>query len=145
MTRPTVLVGLDDSAAARAALAWAARYCRRTVSALRAVNVLQWPIGVASIGRPAEQVLFLPEREVSSDYLRAIRGIFRDVEPEASWMLTFAEGDAGEVLVRLAEDNEFELLVVGTQEHVGFRRAVLGSVSHYCLSHARCPVVAVPR
>jgi len=90
-------------------------------------------------------VLFLPEREVSSDYLHAIRGIFRDVEPEASWMLTFAEGDAGEVLVRLAEDNEFELLVVGTQEHVGFRRAVLGSVSHYCLSHARCPVVAVPR
>ena len=79
MTRPTVLVGLDDSAAARAALAWAARYCRRTVSALRAVNVLQ-----------------------------------------------------------------FDLLVVGTQEHVGLRRAVLGSVSHYCL-HARCPVVAVPR
>jgi nucleotide-binding universal stress UspA family protein len=110
MTRPTVLVGLDDSAAARAALAWAARYSRRTASALRAVNVLQWPIGIASIGRPAEQLLFLPEREVSSDYRHAIRGIFRDVEPEASWMLTFAEGDAGEVLVRLAEDNEFELL-----------------------------------
>jgi nucleotide-binding universal stress UspA family protein len=103
MTRPTVLVGLDDSAAARAALAWAARYCRRTDSALRAVKVLPWPIGIASIGRPGEQVLFLPEREVSSDHRHAIRGIFREVEPAASWMLTFAEGDPGEVLVRLAK------------------------------------------
>jgi nucleotide-binding universal stress UspA family protein len=136
---------LDDSAAARAALAWAARYCRRTASALRAVNVLHWPVGIASIGRPAEQVLFLPEREVSSDHRHAIRGIFRDVAPEVSWMLTFAEGDAGEVLVRLADDKDIELLVVGTREHVGVRRAVLGSISHYCLSHARCPVVAVPK
>jgi nucleotide-binding universal stress UspA family protein len=34
--------------------------------------------------------------------------------------------------------------VVGTQEHTGLRRAVAGSVSHYCLSHADVPVVAVP-
>ena len=36
------------------------------------------------------------------------------------------------------------LLVVGTKEHSGLRRAVSGSVSHYCLSHAEVPVVAVP-
>jgi hypothetical protein len=120
MTRPTVLVGLDDSAAALAALAWAARYCRRTASALRAVNVLQWPIGIASIGRPAEQLLFLPEREVSSDYRQAIRGIFRDVEPEASWLLTFAEGDAGEVLVHLTKDNGLSSLWL-------VRRSIWGS------------------
>ena len=28
--------------------------------------------------------------------------------------------------------------------HVGIGRIVSGSVSHYCLSHAQCPVVAVP-
>jgi hypothetical protein len=33
-------------------------------------------------------------------------------------MLTFAQGNAGEVLVRLGEDADVELLVVGTQEHV---------------------------
>jgi nucleotide-binding universal stress UspA family protein len=36
------------------------------------------------------------------------------------------------------------VLVVGTREHTGLRRAVAGSVSHYCLSHAGVPVVAVP-
>ena len=36
------------------------------------------------------------------------------------------------------------LLVVGTGEHVGLGRIMLGSTSHYCLGHAPCPVVAVP-
>ena len=36
------------------------------------------------------------------------------------------------------------LLVVGTREHVGLGRLLTSSVSHYCLSHALCPVVAVP-
>jgi nucleotide-binding universal stress UspA family protein len=35
-------------------------------------------------------------------------------------------------------------LVVGTREHVGLERLVTGSVSHYRLSHAECPVAAVP-
>ena len=34
--------------------------------------------------------------------------------------------------------------MLGTREHTGLRRAVVGSVSHYCLSHAVPPVVAVP-
>ena len=33
---------------------------------------------------------------------------------------------------------------MGTREHAGLRRLLSGSVSHYCLSHAVCPVVAVP-
>jgi nucleotide-binding universal stress UspA family protein len=139
-----VLMGLDDSAAARAALSWAVRYCRATRTVLRAVNVLDRRLNVATSGRP-EQALFLPEREVPWEHRHVIHGIFRDAKPEPWWMLTFAEGDAGDVLVRLAEECDAELLVVGTQEHVGLRRAILGSVSNYCLSHAPCPVVAVPR
>ena len=51
-------------------------------------------------------------------------------------------GYAGEVLARLSK--KAELLVVGTREHVGLGRLLVGSVSHYCLRHAACPVVAVP-
>ena len=61
------------------------------------------------------------------------------------WVLTGTEssgGTPGPVLV--AESRDAQLLVIGTQEHTGLRRAVLGSVSHYCLSHARAPVVAIP-
>ena len=64
------------------------------------------------------------------------------VSPRPDWVLQFASGDTGPVLVRQSEDAR--LLVLGTREHVGLGRLVSGSVSHYCLSHAVCPVVAVP-
>jgi hypothetical protein len=68
--------------------------------------------------------------------------MFEAVSPHRDWVLEFVSGYAGEVLVRLSKDAQ--LLVVGTREHVGLGRVLAGSVSHYCLSHAVCPVVAVP-
>ena len=57
-------------------------------------------------------------------------------------MIQFAQGEVGPVLVHQAE--HAALLIVGTREHVGLGRLLAGSVSHFCLSHALCPVVAVP-
>ena len=61
---------------------------------------------------------------------------------EIRWTLDIVEGAPGPALVARAAGAT--LLVLGTREHTGLRRAVLGSVSHYCLSHAASPVVAVP-
>ena len=46
MIKNQVIVGLDDSAASRAALRWAAAYAHTTGKDLRAVHVLDWPIGL---------------------------------------------------------------------------------------------------
>jgi nucleotide-binding universal stress UspA family protein len=51
-------------------------------------------------------------------------------------------GPPGPVLVDAAAGAL--MLVVGSREHHPLYRLVHGSVSHYCLSRARCPVVAVP-
>ena len=57
-------------------------------------------------------------------------------------MFEFAEGHPGRVLVQRSRNAS--LLVMGTQELVGLGRMLMGSVSHHCLSHASCSVVAVP-
>jgi nucleotide-binding universal stress UspA family protein len=51
------------------------------------------------------------------------------------------EGHPGERLITLSEDAE--LLVVGSRGHGGFVGLLLGSVTTYCVNHARCPVVVV--
>ena len=160
-----VVVAVDDSTAARAAHRWAASYARATAADLCAVHVLDWPIGL--VGHPGEPRtrLYVPERQVDPSYrdrlLRVLDESDTAIEPStepstdtpagteailsvpAGSTLHFAQGPVGEVLVRLSA--HAALLVIGTREPLqGGRRFVTGSASHYCVSHATCPVVTVP-
>jgi nucleotide-binding universal stress UspA family protein len=52
-------------------------------------------------------------------------------------------GDAGEVICWLAEDQQCDLIVMGTHGRTGLKHLLLGSVAEYVLRHARCPVLVV--
>jgi nucleotide-binding universal stress UspA family protein len=141
--RNEIVVGLDDSPSGKAGLQWAAQQAKSTGAVLRAVHALGRPYGFAAADIPltVEPTELTPEE--SPDTRRnAITTVFEAMSPHPDWVLEFLSGYAGEVLVRQSKDAE--LLVVGTREHVGLGRLLAGSVSHYCLSHAACPVVAVP-
>lgn len=166
-----VIVALDESAAAKAALEWAARYARLMSQPLRAVNVLelgvvggsgipgldlagagmattgigaagQMAIAPAVLGDPAATTRD-PTPPTSSEASQAVHDIFNAIDPEEHWTLeVVAGGDVGKVLLDRAADAE--LLVIGTGEHTGVGRLLSGSVSHFCLSHAVIPITAVP-
>jgi nucleotide-binding universal stress UspA family protein len=108
------------------------------------VHVSDWPTGVGADGRPfvVEDLIFVQDSEVERADKAAITAIFNEIAPEDDWSLEFAKGKSGHVLVNASR--QARLLVVGTGEHVGLGRIMLGSTSHYCLGHASCPVVAVP-
>jgi nucleotide-binding universal stress UspA family protein len=48
-----------------------------------------------------------------------------------------------EAIVKLAEDRNVDLIVIGTRGLTGFRRLLIGSVSSGVVSHAHCPVFLV--
>ena len=135
-----IVVGLEGSEAAAAALRWAAEEARRRGASLRVVHSWQLPSGdeLAS-GAAFREVTAADARARATRWLGDALG---STGTHAGWVLDIVEGPPGPVLVDRARGAA--LLVVGTGEHVGIRRLVEGSVSHYCLSHASCPVVAVP-
>ncbi|HEU4909740.1 MAG TPA: universal stress protein [Propionibacteriaceae bacterium] len=141
--RNEIVVGLDNSASSKAALNWAAEQANSTGTVLRAVHVLDWPYGLSTVGFPAPlNYMDVRREEIEDSYREAIVAEFEAVSPALDWILQFASGDAGHILVEQSKDAR--LLVVGTREHAGLRRLLSSSVSHYCLRHAACPVVAVP-
>jgi len=52
-------------------------------------------------------------------------------------------GEAGEVIVRLAEEDHFDLIVMGTHGKKGFERLVMGSVAERVVRQAVCPVLTI--
>lgn len=139
----TIVVGVDDSPQARAAVQWAADQARLSGCTLHGVHVLEWPraddlFGYAAV---ADQVLPDPT-ELEACYRAPSEQVFAEVHPDPGWRLTFAQGHAGHVLVDVARDAR--MLVLGAREHTGVLRLLNGSTGHYCLNHSVCPLVAVP-
>jgi nucleotide-binding universal stress UspA family protein len=143
MTRNEIVVGLDDSPSAKAALRWAAEQAIRRQDVLRAVHIFDWPYGPRDITvDAARKNTNMTFDAAQAAYMAGITKVFDDISPRPDWLIQFATGEPGPVLVRQSRDSQ--LLVVGTREHVGLGRLLTGSISHYCLSRADCPVVCVP-
>ena len=53
------------------------------------------------------------------------------------------EGDACEAILRVAESQNCDLIVMGTHGRTGLDRIVLGSVAEHVLRRAPCPVLTV--
>ena len=144
MARKVIVVGFDDSPSAAAALRWAAEQARGTGATVRAVNVVEWPVDMMTWEMPMRGTVPYPQAPPPGieEHKLALRQRFDEANPEPDWRLDFIEGAVGPALVHASA--EAELLVVGTREHHGLGRLVHGSTSHHCISHASCPVVAVP-
>ncbi|WJX13595.1 hypothetical protein P8452_03968 [Trifolium repens] len=55
----------------------------------------------------------------------------------------FGTGEAKYVICNAAKNLEADTLVMGSHGYGFFKRALLGSVSDYCVKNAKCPVVIV--
>jgi len=131
-----IVVGIDHSRAATAALGFAleeARYRRARLRVIHAVGGFEsYPslvIDVAAVNRAAEELL--------ENAIGAVREGSEGIEIESR----LVQGSAGATLVEASRDAD--LLVVGSRGHGGFAGLLLGSVSQQCAQHAQCPVVIV--
>jgi nucleotide-binding universal stress UspA family protein len=144
-----IVVGVDASEGATAALRWAVAEARLRKSRLRAVYAwtLSYPrgegysylvgaldavpySGMSDQHQAAEELL----ERATAQVRREADGV--EIEHHV------IEGPAAEVLVGAAA--EADLLVVGSRGHGGFVGLLLGSVSQQCAHRASCPVVIVP-
>ena len=55
----------------------------------------------------------------------------------------FAEGHAGPEIIRIAAEQNADLIVVGTHGYTGWNRLALGSVSEYIVRHSPCAVLTI--
>jgi nucleotide-binding universal stress UspA family protein len=139
-----IVVGVDNSLGAQAALAFSLEEARLRSAPLRVVHA--WRFGyIGAVGAEcAVPVLGGDRRELRRAAAAELDAIVaeasagaHDVEIEKR----VREGLPAAVLIE--ESGEADLLVVGSRGHGGFVSLLLGSVSQQCADHAASPVVIV--
>lgn len=56
-----------------------------------------------------------------------------------------AEGDPATEILRIAQERQTDLIVMGTHGRTGLRRFLMGSVAEQLVRRATCPVLTVPQ
>jgi nucleotide-binding universal stress UspA family protein len=115
-----IVVGVDLSQSARAAMTWAAVQARAMGQTLQAVHAvggsqaLSRTLGMSGVPVP------IAASEIDAVCHEAVAAVFDFIQPEPGWQLKFIAGEAQPALV--AESVGAALLVVGTKDHVGIGR-----------------------
>jgi len=164
-----IMVGVDASADARRALAWAAQEARLRQAVLEVVHAYhaeelgapfyfpsQHALPASTVGAAAE----LPQQELTANLQDRTRieevyhsqadqlldALLEEVDQTVGGVqvqrMVVDDRHPAEALVALSADAD--LLVVGSRGRGGFTELLLGSVSHAAVLHASCPVVVVP-
>lgn len=134
----SIIVGVDGSDSARAALAWAIDEARHHDASVTAVLVAEPPYLYGSE---------LPYA-VTDDTIEQARAELDDIVAEVTADLgavtvgaRVESGDPRRVLRELSQQADH--LVVGTRGHSEVVGLLLGSVSQYLATHSACPVTLV--
>ena len=119
-----ILCPVNDTPAARRALAWATALAARFGASVTALHV-QEPAGA----HPIEDLCaWLPEQEKRACTLRELH----------------REGDAAGEIVAMSRESGCELLVLGSEHRAFFDSTVVGATVARVVRHARCPVLTAP-
>lgn len=136
-----IMIGVDGSEDSRVALTWAAGLARQLeaeVVAVHAVGLLE------HLSPGGDPVPAAPHRE-------KIQQLFEEewcAPLDSAGVRTrrlLADGPPAMVLLRVADEEEVDLIVVGSRGVGGFPELQLGSTSAQLVQHAPVPVTVIPR
>lgn len=137
-----VLFATDFSATSEAALPYATAICRRFHSTLHLVHVLS-DAGLLMMTGGVDYVsmgtIYEDAQNEAKEKLEQISAHFETI-PHRNYV---RHGVVWKNLADIIEQNEIDLVVVGTHGRTGIGKLLLGSVAESILRHAPCPVLTV--
>jgi nucleotide-binding universal stress UspA family protein len=139
-----IVVGVDHSAGAEAALRFALEEARLRQATLRVVHAGQFGCIRATGLEGALPAVGLELEDFRRGAEAALEETLRDVGADTDGVAIERRVDQGTAAAVLVEESRgADLLVVGSRGHGGFAKSLLGSVSQQCAQHAFCPVVII--
>jgi nucleotide-binding universal stress UspA family protein len=133
----TILLPTDFSKSSEAALRFACALARDYQARLLLLHVVEPPVYYGELGMAVP----LP-----ADFDESLRRRLEQLVPPESGVAAdtmLVEGNAAREILRVAEEQHCDLIVMGTHGRSGLSRVVLGSVAEDVVRHSRVPVLTL--
>lgn len=135
MAQKTILFPTDFSTASDAALVHAESLARQMNARLLIVHVEEPPLAYGG----GELYYGLPEP--SSERILKMLEDVRPSDPSVPYTHRLTMGDPAGEVVRMAADENAEMIILGTHGRTGMTRLLMGSVAEAIVRRAPCPVL----
>ena len=141
MNVKNILVPVDYSDSGEAAMSYAVSLARESNARLHLVHVYEQPFTYVDGGFAGTPVA----TEIPPVDLKDEEAKLQKITPADDVSLTrqFIIGGPADELVRYAEDNQIDLVVMGTHGRTGLSRLLMGSVAEGVVRRAPCPVLTI--
>ncbi|MEX1031384.1 MAG: universal stress protein [Paenibacillaceae bacterium] len=136
-----ILVAFDGSDQSKKAMEYAIQLSKTYSSQLEVVHVTYYSgfiLGEALISAPAH--ILLEQQDYSSLIVAEAN---KSIESIPGAKVTLLQGSPAKVIIDFAEENNSELIIIGSRGLGGISEFVLGSVSHNVVQHSNIPVLVV--
>lgn len=130
-----ILFPTDFSHTGDAAMAFATSLAKDTGGRMIVVHVQEAPLAYGG----GEMYYGIPEP--STDELMAMLNKVKPTDPSVPVEYRLVTGDPSDAVVRLAEDDAVDLIVLGSHGRTGLTRLLMGSVAEAIVRKAHCPVL----
>lgn len=135
----TILFGTDFSSCSDAALSYARTIARRYGATLEVAHVMPTRAAMLVLSPEFGMEAALHEDERVQGYVEHLESQLTTIPHH---VLT-PRGRVADELARIIEEQNIDLLVLGTHGRTGVRRLVIGSIAEETFRRVRCPVLSV--
>jgi universal stress protein A len=132
-----ILFATDFSSTSETALEYATSLARDTGAMLLIVHVQEPPVVYAEFG-----LNHITADPSVGPLLRMLHQVVPS-DPRVGYTQRLLTGSPAEEIVRVAEAEQVDMVVIGTHGRTGLSRLLMGSVAENVVRHAACPVLTV--
>jgi nucleotide-binding universal stress UspA family protein len=133
-----ILVAIDGSDASMDAADYATAICQRYNAELYALHVIHADVDFPHVTSEFTRNM----RNEGEKYLNKVKLKANEKDMQIKTEIISSKDISGGI-VDFAEENNIDLIVIGTRGRSGFKRLLLGSVASRVVTYAHCPVLVV--
>lgn len=134
-----ILVGFDGSESSKKAFAEAIDLAKKLHASLTVLTVINLPDFSPTLDEVNEEI------EEAEKHYQPLLGDLRETGAKNGVLVnvTMVKGHPSESLIKYAQEQKMDLIIIGTRGAGGFKKLLIGSVAQKVVSYSSVPVLVI--